>query len=373
MTGYKLYQGHALEVLKTLPDESVDMCMTSPPYWGLRSYKTEPIDWGDWTGELGLEPKIELYISHLIQIFSEVKRVLKSTGTCWVNIDDSYAGSWGAMSHDLGNKGKRTGYVERPNTSYPQSTPAKSLCLIPSRFALAMVNDNWILRNDLVWHKPNPMPESVKDRFTTSWEHLFFFSKSQKYYFEQQFEPAYDWGTRDRSNGKYKEVGLANGLENDTNPLGRNFRDVWTIPTQGYRDAHFATYPRKLCETPIKAGCPIVCKKCGRPRELVYERTGHINKREPAHAPNNCPTKVDSTGWGPVEVAKGYTDCGCNVGFEGGVVLDPFAGSGTTAEEAISQGKKAILIELNPKYCELIEKRLSKGIKMNLIPHLVSD
>jgi DNA modification methylase len=369
-----LYCGHALEILRAMPSESVDMVMTSPPYWGLRAYRTQPQIWdGDndcehewgaelvkpaahkagetnpgkegytknkgawsdrqgsfclkcraWRGELGLEPTIELYISHLMQIFDEVKRILKPTGTCWVNIDDTYAGS-NCGYGDYRSKNKQSlsipeiyGDVKKPQAHI--NLPAKSLCLIPSRFALAMVERGWILRNDVVWHKLNAMSESVKDRFTTSWEHLFLFVKNRRYFFEQQFEPYTEplnrWGgpVIRRSSHKYidsfEQTGDNGGLGRlgatsmfregrpvRPNELGRNKRDVWQINTKpwdyefcskcgtlftgrrrraiehvvingktkskcpvcGSTDdwvAHFASFAEKLCETPILAGCP---------------------------------------------------------------------------------------------------------------------
>jgi len=415
-----IYCGHALTELPALPPESVDCVMTSPPYWGLRTYKTESQIWGEnhceheweshnkkwhsgtnagkvqlgdkgafhndfsnqssfclkchaWRGELGLEPTIELYISHLVQIFDEVKRVLKKTGTCWVNIDDSYAGSGKGIGSDHG----KAVFTDDDIIKLPAiDTPAKSLCLIPSRFALAMVEHGWILRNDIVWYKSNPMPESVKDRFTGTWEHLFFFVKSQRYWFEQQFEPVLlsslereKYGWNGAFKGRYTVPWEGREECKDqcyTNPLGRNKRDVWQINTEPTAQWHgiknFATFPEKLCETPILSGCPSqICKKCGKARERIYERTGHVNKREPAHQPGNTQTKVDSTGWGPTERPTAeYTDCGCNAGFEPGVVLDPFCGSGTTLAVAKRLGRQCIGIDLNADYCKLAIKELQK-------------
>jgi len=526
--GATVYQGHALTELQAMPSNSVDCVMTSPPYWGLRTYKTEPQIWGDnhcehewgeyktsllhenrnfhsgtqeevlssgyalahthktsnlkagfclkcnaWRGELGLEPTIELYISHLIQIFNEVQRVLKKTGTCWVNIDDSYASGTRKTNKPqsiAGGNEQDLPLDYSPSRNMPDY-PSKSLCLIPSRFALTMVENGWILRNDIVWNKPNPMPESVKDRFTGSWEHLFFFVKSntaqywvnektrkvvakmplgihgaegedwewrvcpnckgtgeikkeketkieesmaesmgspraryhrdkvgeckrckgtgqikysfwsgRDYWFEQQFEPQGDnthsKGQLLRDTPEFQVKSLqADGKQahKDWNkytgetwlPFGRNKRDVWEITTQPYPEAHFATFPEKLCETPILAGCPSqVCKSCGKARERIYERTGHINKREPAHQPGNTPTKVDSTGWAPTETPTAeYTDCGCNVGWEPGVVLDPFCGSGKALAVAKRLGRRTIGIDLNPGYCKLTVKEL-QGIPL---------
>ena len=675
-----LYCGHALE-LKELPAESVDMCMTSPPYWGLRSYKTEPQIWdskdgcrhefildnsntrihkgwstgtrtvsadspsanydhfgkaeqgqfcslcGAWRGELGLEPTIELYIKHLIQIFNEVKRVLKKTGTCWVNIDDSYnAGSGGdhkpGGKNDAGFQGKTFRGVQ---PKYLKTLSAKSLCLIPQRFAIAMVEDDsgdiyeldkgymlwyndgvrenitdaiqgqregkdvskgipeeeegeapstiqgiseevaeresrkgkaiqpqvllgeqgagdstlhqgqceaaqnieisgtdslrgkpaevpmlrgtqdslsinrpyqwvrsgtpegnqayrldirmakegeipsrlqgfvhelqhgsrllwflppsrgrnlrlrksdipidllqyfnllhqerWLVRNDIVWNKPNPMPESVKDRFTGSWEHLFFFVKSNTiqywtnpvtgaitdkqplgtkgkwgidwiyrktskkernrvslwqghtYFFEQQFEPITE-ATITRNlyphsgGGPYALNRQRNPGEFGDELQGRNKRDVWEFPTIScpFPGVHFATFPEKLCETPILAGCPsMICKKCGKAREKIYKTE---------------PMKIRRTNWGEqagnrtassgtmLEPNKseflGYTDCGCNAGYESGVVLDPFCGSGTALAVAKRLGRKSIGIDISENYCKLTVKRI-QGISL---------
>lgn len=508
-----------------------------------------------WRGELGLEPTIELYIQHLMVIFAEVKRVLKKTGTCWVVIDDSYAGSWGAMSHNLESKGKRTGYTSRPNTSYPQSAPQKSLCLIPQRFAIAMVEDDWLLRNDVVWYKSNPMPESVKDRFTGSWEHLFFFVKSKErsndikrwlpeqlpndnrawlaamvdaegtigirksvvdrphdtfgayitisnaskaiiercvsitgiggikssgnktnldiyrwevthndalsiigeiypyliakreqakvcialqktnyhrgspkgsrdgpipltekeyqekirlwelckslnehevtsanlpepnlnrysgcedYWFEQQFEPVLtNERERLRPNGRptYAKFGFDTGC--GVNPTGRNKRDVWEISTQPYPEAHFATFPEKLCETPIMAGCPsMICKKCGKAREKIYKKgfTDHNGDTQTNFPKGTTANRLallrqaareKGTEYANDAEILGYTDCGCNVGFELGVCLDPFCGSGTVLAVAKKLGRKGIGIELNPQYCDLTVKRLQE-IPLNM-------
>lgn len=445
---HAIYYGHALDILKGISSESVDICMTSPPYWGLRTYKTEPIIWGNnhckhafgedikvsghhsgetnpglessfkdgtegfdtsirgnfclkcraWRGELGLEPTIELYIQHLVLIFNEVKRVLKKTGTCWVNLDDSYAGGKGQSGcGDAEYQANRTDATL--NKPYHQmgghglirpadgdiGVPVKSLCLIPQRFAIAMVGNGWILRNDIVWNKPNPMPESVKDRFTGSWEHLFFFVKSKRYFFEQQFEAHI-------SEPNFKICG-AKGSEfqqSRADPeglhvyglLGRNKRDVWVINTQPYPEAHFATFPEKLCETPILAGCPsMICKKCGKAREKEYQVVGRTITEAMRIA--GCDRQGDYQGgsWGepeshlaqnPSDTKRrilesmgevkecGYTDCGCNAGFEAGVLLDPFTGSGTVQAVAKRLGRKSIGIELNPNYCKLAAKRLQE-------------
>lgn len=233
----KIYTGHALDVLKTLPECSVNMCITSPPYWGLRDYKTNPAIWNDgWQGELGAESNFNQYINHLCDVFDEVKRVLKDDGTCWVNIGDSY------------NK--------------------KSLTLIPFRFAIEMGNRGWTVRNVIIWQKPNATPQSVKDRFTVDFEYLFFFSKNKKYYFEQQLEPikqsTYNrckTGCGINKGANYQGLNKKNfeRLQQrilDGTIAGRNKRTVWQIATHAYHGAHFAVFPPALIETPIKAGCP---------------------------------------------------------------------------------------------------------------------
>ncbi len=283
-----------------------------------------------WKGELGLEPTIELYIGHLILIFNEVKRVLKKTGTCWVNIGDSYNANTGK-----GYPG--TGQINMPfesrNTKMPQPNgiSAKSLCAIPERFMLAMMDNSWIARNDIIWYKSNPMPESVKDRFTGTYEHLYFFVKNKKYWFEQQFEKAEypfegKWSQTDNKDYQDNQGMAARKLHEFVNNGTRNKRDVWEINTEPYPEAHFATYPEKLCETPILSGCPskictTTCTKC--------EKSGVID--------NRCPDRESP-----------------------GTVLDPFAGSGTTLLVAKRLNRKSIGIELNESYCKLAQQRISK-------------
>lgn len=257
--------GDALTVLQSLQRESINMCCTSPPYFSLRDYGV--------AGQLGLEPTYTEYITKLCDVFDEVKRVLRGDGTLWVNMGDSYSGSSGGHPSPFQAKARRFNYTfpKPPRTDIPK----KSLYLIPFRFSIAMVQRGWILRNVLIWKKPNALPESVTDRFTVDFEYLFFFTKSRHYYFEQQFEPAV-----------YQQ-----GL--------RNKRSVFSINTRPLAANHFAAYPEELVETPITAGCPL-----------------------------------------------------------GGIVLDPFLGSGTTALVARRLGKQWLGIELNPAYVRLALERL---------------
>lgn len=337
----KLYNGHVLETLKALPSDTISCCITSPPYWALRDYGTDGVVWdgdadcehewgapkihktnlqagnpefqrpwrenasgvsqtnfcnkcGAWKGQLGLEPDFNLYIKHLCDIFDEVKRVLRKDGTCWVNLGDTYNGSGGAGG-DYNKGGLKEGQPTYKQT-INKSMPPKSLCNIPSRFSIEMQNRGWILRNKIIWHKPNCMPSSVTDRFTVDFEEIFFFVKNKKYWFEQQFEPH----TRlwDESNGgnlkesstwakdaKALQKGQHKGKYPLPNANGRNMRTVWKIPTQPFPDAHFAVFPEKLVETPIKAGCPKeICTKCGKPREKIIAKKEYIvDEKEPSN------------------------------------------------------------------------------------------
>jgi DNA modification methylase len=336
----KIIQGDCLDVLKTLPSESVDCVVTSPPYWALRDYGVE--------GQLGLEPTFQEYITKLCDIFDEVKRVLKKSGTCWVNMGDTYFGSGKGAGGDIENskqvwsfKDKETRICQHCGKEFTgwkfqnfcgaacsgvDNTPRtekgkmsdKSLCQIPSRFAIEMSNRGWILRNEIIWHKPNCMPSSVKDRFTVDFEKVFFFVKSKKYWFETQYEPAIDQERlkrrplnmdNDRKWDRDTEPSNVNTINKKTlekswehiKEFGRNKRCVWTITTKPFKEAHFATYPEKLIEPMIQAGCPV-----------------------------------------------------------GGVVLDPFIGSGTTGLVAKKQNKNYIGIELNPVYIAMAEKRIKE-------------
>jgi DNA modification methylase len=343
----KILQGDALTKLRELESESVDCCITSPPYYKLRDYKAD--------GQLGLERTYQEYLERLIAIFDEVKRVLVPAGSAYVVIGDSYG-------------------------------PDKSLLKIPQRFCIRMIDHGWINRNDLIWYKRNCMPSSIKDRYTVDYELIYFFTKSQKYHFETQYEPL--------------ECGLVE------NALGRIKRCVMDMPTVQYPEAHFAVYPPSLIEPLIKASCPqYVCLKCRTPRKMIYHEE-RINTRPGLDVGNGKSGKADDpnaglhnadlskyrqrivrypliggkkhaaeTGkhnrtysgneWQPVisrEEAE-LTDCNCNAGFRPGVCLDPFMGSGTTGEVALSLARNFIGIELNAEYIEKqVMKRLDKYI-----------
>ena len=286
----KLLQGDCRDVLKTLADKSVNCCVTSPPYFGLRDYGVD--------GQIGLEQTPEEYIDKLVAVFRDVKRVLRDDGTMWLNLGDSYGG---------GNGGKSASEKQSSNRGTANAWKGcgmpKQLLGIPWRVAFALQADGWYLRQDIIWHKPNPMPESVTDRCTKSHEYIFLLSKSPKYYFDNEAikeDAQPDNCVRNRDDtklnncpGRSKMGGLkTNGYEK------RNKRSVWTVATQPYSGAHFATFPCELIQPCIRAGCPA-----------------------------------------------------------GGVVLDPFGGSGTTGSVAASEGRDAIMIELNPEYVELQKDR----------------
>lgn len=284
----KIYNENCLTGLKKLPDNSVDCCITSPPYWGLRDYGHEE--------QLGSEKHFKDFVNNLCNVFDEIKRVLKDTGTCFVNLGDTYNG------YKAGNS-----KTELPN---------KSLCMIPERFGIEMIDRGWTLRNQIIWHKPNQMPQSATDRFTVDFEKIFFFTKSSiGYYFEQQLEPYTKpldrWGGTDLEPDGKSEWDEGTGQTSyrkrnmRPNPDGKNMRTVWSINTEPNSEAHFATYPQRLVERMIKAGCP-----------------------------------------------------------ENGVVIDPFFGSGTTGIYARKANRNFIGFELNPEYAKIAENRLFKELGM---------
>ena len=301
-----IYQGDCLDVMAKLPSRSIHCVVTSPPYWGLRDY-------GIGDDALGLEPTPELYVKHLVEIFREVRRVLRDDGTLWLNLGDSYAGSGRGPS--TMNSAQEMWSDKKP----PDGLKPKDLVGIPWRVAFALQADGWYLRSDIIWSKPNPMPESVTDRPTKSHEYLFLLTKNQRYYYDADAirEPhvrlwdSNNGGGMSTTRHHDAHIGGSNRHERKypvPNPLGRNKRTVWTVATQPYQGAHFATFPTKLIEPCILAGCP-----------------------------------------------------------EDGAVLDPFAGSGTVGEVSQRFGRKSILIELNPEYVKLARKRIEAvSLPMNL-------
>lgn len=345
MKQHRVLIGDCIESMRTLPDKSVQMCVTSPPYYGLRDYGVE--------GQIGLEETPAEFIARLVEVFREVRRVLRDDGTAWVNMGDSYAGSWGAHGRDdmgvgvstLSQRQVMASQRKAKATTHAEYKP-KDLMGMPWRLAFALQDDGWYLRQDIIWHKPNPMPESTRDRCTKAHEYIFLLSKSRRYHCDMNSirEPAAEaslnrWAqdienqagsdrVPGKSNGPMKAVGgdrsrrdsfqredskreLAipgqskgthrpDRVESEWDIGTRNKRSVWTVATQGFKEAHFATFPPDLIRPCILAGAPL-----------------------------------------------------------GGVVLDPFGGAGTTAVVAMQEGRKSILCELNPEYAAMAERRIA--------------
>lgn len=313
----KIIQGDSLEVLKTLPNESVDCAITSPPYWALRDYGVE--------GQLGLEPTFQEYITKLCDIFDEVKRVLKKEGTCWVNLGDTYGTGSGK---DENRKYSKQGTMK----SWLDGKPSfkgyeKSLLMIPERFAIEMMNRGWKVRNKIIWHKKNAMPSSVCDRLSNKYELVYFFVKSGRYNFDldsirvpfETEEKRPDGVVRAREFGYNTKLGSKNREMEETarkfgkrrppgasgeyirNSKGKNPGDVWTLTLQPHPHKHIAMFPEKLISPMILAGCPV-----------------------------------------------------------GGVVMDIFMGAGTTGLVAKKLGRNYLGIELNPAYIEIANDRLKQ-------------
>lgn len=379
-----------LEGLKTLPDNYVDCCVTSPPYYGLRDYGHE--------GQIGLEETPEEYVAKMVEVFTEVKRVLKKEGTLWLNLGDSYnAGRNGghAGGKDSGFQPVDERYVQRSGSNVEGLKP-KDLIGIPWMVAFALRSSGWYLRQDIIWSKPNPMPESVTDRCTKSHEYIFLLSKSGKYYYDAESiktdlartynGPQYIGGKKGRS---YDPIEGDPNYRNGNDHWGRevfidencfaNKRSVWTVTTRPYSEAHFATFPERLITDCIKAGCPeFICNKCGRAMEKIVKNTTSFQGG--SGKAGRTADEVNASGkWagkqygenlklGPVVSTEiiGLTDCGCNAGFSGGIVLDPFMGAGTTALVARKLNRNYIGFELNPQYIEIANKRLFNELGMFL-------
>lgn len=385
----KIYQGDSLEVLKTFPNESINMVITSPPYWALRDYKAE--------GQLGLEEDFNEYIKKLCDIFDEIKRVLTKGGGVWVNIGDTFytkSGSNFASSSVMENNNQYvedSGLARANNIRGRGLLPDKCMVNIPFRFAIEMCNRGWIQRNSVIWWKRNVLPSSCTDRLTQNFEHIFFFTKSRDYFFDQQFEKNQDnsggrWGKY--TNLKYGQSGIGGAAgfkpmtkeEQDEkySKNGRNLRCVWDIIPQPTPFAHFAPFPEELALRPILASCPEkICNQCGAPKEKIYE-TNNPNNIEPRDELDE--KRVESTGYSSASLHRneggvygskrfvGYTDCGCeNKTYKPGIVLDPFAGASTSLLVAKKLGRNYVGIEINPEFVKLGEQRLQANGDFNIM------
>jgi site-specific DNA-methyltransferase (adenine-specific) len=311
--------GDAAAVLAGLAPASVDTVVTSPPYFGLRYYGKEP-------DQLGLETDIHEYVAALRQVGRELARVLKPTGSLWLNLGDSYSRTtkWGA--------------------------PPKSLLLAPERLLLALAGDGWIVRNRMVWHKLNPMPDSARDRLAVAHEDIFLLTREPRYYFDldairvphtstpsKLTAPSGLRTPRGPRGGWHSGIARLIVEERVGHRNGRNPGSVWPVATSSYRGAHFATFPEQLVERPILATCPErLCQCCGRPWRADYRRSG-----------------------GELVQERYQPDCGCAASFTPGLVLDPFFGSGTVGAVARRLRRDWLGIELNRDYHRLASQRLA--------------
>lgn len=449
-----ILQGGVLEQLRLIPNNTIDIIISSPPYWGLRDYGIE--------GQWGLEPDFREYLKKMRDFMKELKRILKSTGTCWINLGDTYSGG---NAHSDSNQsehyvGKLCYSEKRMKKMRFKSIPKnhivpKSRYGIPERFYIQSIDDGWIARNHIPWVKENPMPSSVKDRFTNKWESIFFFSKTQRYYFnlnavreKPKTDPkkpkskASEHGQLKLVEGddileireKYEDVphltearlhrdrpGNPNNKQDQTlgrdgkpkvnykgfndrwqerkwgpemgtiaskhpecfdaegnclnNPNGKNPGDVFYINPKPFPEAHFATFPIDLPLKILKCSCPNqVCNQCGKPREPILKPTEEYEKflgKGWHDHENDLDQGMQQEHYLPSVSASykivGYTDCGCEVGFRPGIVLDPFFGSGTVGCAAEELGLNWIGIELNSDYVKIASKRLEPYMMERLI------
>jgi DNA modification methylase len=376
-----VHSGDCRAVLATMPERSVHCVVTSPPYWGLRDYGH-----GD---QLGLEPTPEAYVANMVAVFREVRRVMRDDATLWLNLGDTYSTAGGAGEQGMGAMGGRRVSDHRVPRSRSGLKP-KDLVGIPWRVAFALQADGWYLRSDIIWAKPNPMPESVTDRPTKSHEYLFLLAKSERYYFDadavrepvaeatvDRFRYSHQYATRAHREGATPQTGGIRPDALEPAPSGRNVRTVWTIATQPYPGAHFATFPPKLVEPCILAGTSErgVCAECGSPWRRVVERSddselrshgthpGGKHLQSPASRLNSGTAeqyhanraKTTTTGWEPT--------CDHDATTVPATVLDCFGGSGTTAMVAQHLSRRAVLIDLNPDY---IRQQLERNALMPL-------
>lgn len=332
---------------------------------------------GAWRGCLGLEPTPELYVQHIVQIFREVKRVLRKDGTLWLNLGDSYFASGQGFGDTKTTNKNYNGSCQRQKPEWPDcGLKPKDLVGIPWRCAFALQADGWYLRSDIIWSKSNSMPESVTDRPTKAHEYLFLLSKSREYFFDQEavreVATSTDNSVRDRDNtklnntpGRTRMGGLVtNGYHY------RNIRSVWSIATQPFSEAHFATFPEDLVRRCVLAGTSErgVCGECGASwKRLLEVKPMTIDRSERTHELGRTrssgtmvkPRESVTTGW--------QSSCKCAAPIIPAIVLDPFSGSGTTGVMANKLGRNFIGIELNPQYVEMAERRLWKVNQQELL------
>jgi len=413
-----------------IDDNSIDCIVTSCPYWGLRDYGQEANQiwgaapncehqWGDklvvrergsvsgptaqvgnqqnpeiakthstggqfcqlcgaWYGQLGLEPTLEMYLEHLLLITLECKRVLKPTGVMWWNHGDCYSAKrWSDSPSTTGISRKCSDIV----VEKIHGLPDKCMVLQNYRLILKMIDEQgWILRNDIKWHKPNAMPSSVKDRLANKYEPVFMLTKEKKYWFDlDAIREKHKQETINRKDnwGRDKKPAIKDNMAYQMNrvylnPSGKNPGDVWTIPTQPYPEAHFATFPEKLIIRPILSSCPEwICKKCGKARVRITKKDNpdHTGKTDSEYKIGQNANRLALLRQAARErgeefvnkiITIGWTDCGCNAGWRPGIALDPMCGSGTTLAVAKKKNRQFIGYEIVKSYIPLIKKKLAK-------------
>lgn len=393
----RLYHGNILEIADLLPSHSVHMMVTSVPYWGLRDYGEDTAcDWPDgWYGQLGMEPDPQMFIRHMVLIFKRLYRVLRNDGTLWLNIGDTYSqGFIGRTdSHRRNKHGVFTNGHQMPGSTggearvrkAPKGYKRKCLMFMPHELAIAMRNDGWYARSEIIFAKKNPLPERGLDRPVRSHEFIFLFSKKPHYFYDR--EAIREKTGKEASWGEYqKALGTNTGADSDryskgyrkrskclTHPNGHNKRDVWPMNTEPYPESHFATFPLALPRTCILAGTSEkgVCANCGSPLQRVMSPAsgGTIGHDWNTHEKNNRPTKGNTVKGGKELYAtynRGETlnwkkTCGCKTKkCKPAVVLDPFSGAATTGVVALQQGRRYIGIDVKKEYLDLSWKRLQK-------------
>lgn len=387
---YKIIQGDCREALKQVADESIHTCVTSPPYFGLRSYNG-----GD--GEIGTEDEVVEYVNALVDVFREVRRCLRPDGTLWLNLGDSYMSQRNVAPPPQTIGGQRDMPTTIPgNRREQKGLKHKDLIGIPWRVAFALQADGWWLRQDVVWHKPNPMPESVRDRCTRAHEYIFMLTKKPHYYYdmdaikENAVSQPHAPGNKNRTQPEDKGA-RDPALEPDRvwgSDGKKNKRSVWTVNTKGYKGAHHAVYPKKLIEPCVLSGSSEhgCCSKCGAPWERDvevgmsdYEKhgknyggdfgradsvpEGFPSGRQTRTANGTVPSlkaaERNMKGWKPTCKCKDASVVPCTV-------LDPFTGSGTTAIVALENNRNFVGTELNPEYIQLAKNRIKEEIPNTL-------